>query len=77
MSESSLSTIAGNLKHLVLSQNQLTQVPTAAIKSLKNLDHLNLNHNQITGINDYAFDGLSKVSISLIFNFITGRILGT
>ena len=59
----SFSSQGNTLKHLVLSKNQLSEVPTAAISHLKNLEHLNLNENQITILRDEAFLGLSKVCI--------------
>ena len=40
----SLSSQANALSHLVLSKNQLDEVPSQAIKTLHNLYHLNLNH---------------------------------
>ena len=49
--------------HLVLSKNLLKDVPTRALKLLRNLDHLNLNDNKITALHENAFKGLSKVQI--------------
>ena len=57
----SISSQGNTLKHLVLSKNKLSEVPTHAIKHLKNLEHLNLNENQISTLRDEAFLGLSKV----------------
>ena len=57
----SISSQGGILSHLVLSKNQLKDVPTRALRLLKNLDHLNLNDNQITSLHANAFEGLSKV----------------
>ena len=49
------------LSHLVLSKNELREVPSAAIRQLRNLDHLNLNENKIEVLRKEAFLGLSKV----------------
>ena len=43
----SLSSQANILSHLVLSKNQLDEVPSQAIRSLHNLYHLNLNHGRL------------------------------
>jgi len=58
----SLSSLAGSLKHLVLSNNDLNEVPTKALRQLRELDHVNLNQNNISVIKDGAFWGLSKVT---------------
>ncbi|XP_023343282.1 leucine-rich repeat-containing protein 15 isoform X3 [Eurytemora carolleeae] len=58
----SLSSLAGSLKHLVLSNNKLHEVPKMALRQLRELDHLNLNQNNITIIKEGAFWGLSKVT---------------
>jgi len=58
----SLSSLAGSLKHLVLSNNGLQDVPTMALRQLRELDHVNLNQNNISIIKDGAFWGLSKVT---------------
>lgn len=58
----SLSSLAGSLKHLVLSNNDLNDVPTMALRQLRELDHVNLNQNNISIIKDGAFWGLSKVT---------------
>ncbi len=50
------------LSHLVLSKNELAEVPSEALKHLRNLVHLNLNDNNITVLRKEAFLGLSKVS---------------
>ena len=44
----SLSSQANILSHLVLSKNQLEEVPSQAIKTLHNLYHLNLNHGRLS-----------------------------
>ena len=61
MGPNSISSQGNSLKHLVLSKNKLTEVPSHSIKQLKNLEHLNLNENEITALRDEAFEGLSKV----------------
>ena len=58
----SLSSLAGSLKHLVLSNNRLQDVPTKALRQLRGLDHINLGQNNISVIKDGAFWGLSKVT---------------
>ena len=58
---SSVSSQGETLKHLVLSKNKLSAVPTQAIRHLRNLEHLNLNENQIITIENEAFMGLNKV----------------
>lgn len=58
----SLSSQGNTLSHLVLSKNSLADVPTEAIRQLRNLDHLNLNENNITVLKQGAFIGLGKVS---------------
>ena len=65
MGAASISSQGGTLSHLVLSKNELKDVPSRALRSLKNLDHLNLNDNKITALHAGAFNGLSKVSIIL------------
>jgi len=87
----SLSALAGSLKHLVLSNNLLEEVPSFALRQLRELDHINLNQNNISHIKDGAFWGLSKVTrLSLYDNKIssiypdafdgltkwTGRVVG-
>ena len=61
----SISSQGSSLSHLVLSKNELKDVPSRALRSLKNLDHLNLNDNQITALHAGAFNGLSKVRMFL------------
>jgi len=58
----SLSSLAGSLKHLVLSNNRLQDVPTKAMRQLRNLDHINLGQNNISVIKDGAFWGLTAVT---------------
>ena len=57
----SISSQGNTLKHLVLSKNKLSEVPTRALKHLTELEHLNLNENQIQVLRNEAFTGLSKV----------------
>ena len=64
----SLSSLAGSLKHLVLSNNDLHDVPTMAFRQLRELDHVNLNQNNISIIKDGAFWGLSKVTRLTLYN---------
>lgn len=68
LAPNSISSQGNTLKHLVLSKNHLSEVPTAAIKHLKNLEHLNLNENLITVLRNEAFSGLSKVSLDTTEN---------
>ena len=58
----SISSQGNTLKHLVLSKNKLSEVPTRALKHLTELEHLNLNENQIQVLRNEAFTGLSKVN---------------
>eukprot|EP00090_Calanus_glacialis_P001319 TRINITY_DN10922_c0_g1_i1.p1 TRINITY_DN10922_c0_g1~~TRINITY_DN10922_c0_g1_i1.p1 ORF type:complete len:520 (+),score=84.95 TRINITY_DN10922_c0_g1_i1:323-1882(+) len=58
----SLSSLATSLKHLVLSNNKIQDVPTMAFRQLRELDHINLGQNNISVIKDGAFWGLSKVT---------------
>ena len=58
----SISSQGNTLKSLVLSNNRFSEVPTNAIRPLKNLENLNLNENLISVLRDEAFTGLSKVS---------------
>lgn len=62
LSPNSLSSLAGSLNHLMLSNNELIEVPTIAFRQLRELDHVNLNQNNITVLKDGAFWGLSKVT---------------
>lgn len=61
----SISSQGESLSHLVLSKNELLEVPSEALRQLRNLDHLNLNENNITALRRDAFIGLSKVCIPL------------
>ena len=64
MGPNSVSSQGNSLSHLVLSKNQLSEIPSEAIKPLKNLDHLNLNDNELVALRAHAFAGLSKVGRS-------------
>ena len=60
-----------NLKHLVLSNNELSEVPTDALRHLRELDHLNIGQNNISVLRDGAFTGLNRVTrLSLYDNKI-------
>ena len=54
----SLSSQANILSHLVLSKNQLDEVPSQAIKSLHNLYHLNLNHGRFSNFTSELFNSV-------------------
>lgn len=72
----SVSSQGNTLSHLVLSKNLLTEVPTKALKFLKNLDHLNLNDNELTALRASAFVGLSKVTRLSLYNNKISHIEG-
>lgn len=50
------------MKHLSLTQNQLTEVPSRSISFLGNLVLLDLSFNKITRIEAGAFQNLHKLS---------------
>ena len=50
------------LKHLVLSNNRLSEVPTLALRHSRELEHLNLGQNNISVLPEGAFATLSKVT---------------
>jgi len=58
----SLSSLAKTLRHLVLSNNKLQEVPMKAMRQLRELDHINLGQNNISVIKDGQFWGLAKVT---------------
>ena len=70
----SISSQGSTLSHLVLSKNQLKDVPTRALSSLRELDHLNLNDNQITSLHANAFEGLTKVILFVEVKLIETNI---
>ena len=70
----SISSQGSTLSHLVLSKNQLKDVPTRALSSLRELDHLNLNDNQITSLHANAFEGLTKVILFVEVKLIETHI---
>lgn len=60
--------VAGKgLTQLDVSQNQLGNIPTNAVKNLHNLLIFNLNHNRISVIHNRAFDGLDTLEILTIY----------
>lgn len=62
------STYAGKgLTQLDVSQNQLQNAPTNAIKNLHHLLILNLNHNRISQIHNRAFEGLDTLEILTLY----------
>lgn len=55
------------LTQLDVSQNSLTQVPSAAYKNLQHLLILNMNHNKITSLHAKAFQGLDTLEILTLY----------
>ena len=55
------------LTQLDVSQNQLMNIPSNAVKNLHNLLIFNLNHNRISVIHNQAFDGLDTLEILTIY----------
>ncbi|CRL05923.1 CLUMA_CG019071, isoform A [Clunio marinus] len=71
--ETSLSSLGKGLTQLDVSQNQLQNVPSSALKNLHHLLILNLNHNKISIIHNRAFEGLDTLEILTLYeNRITG-----
>lgn len=61
------------LTQLDVSQNQLQNVPSSALKNLHHLLILNLNHNKISVIHNRAFEGLDTLEILTLYeNRMTG-----
>ncbi|XP_066597843.1 uncharacterized protein haf isoform X2 [Prorops nasuta] len=60
-----------SLKSLNLKDNELTEVPSNTLKTLKNLTVLDLSMNKITRVNDNAFTGLKLVTLKLSDNEAT------
>ena len=50
------------LKHLVLSNNRLSEVPSLALRHSRELEHLNLGQNNISVLQEGAFATLSRVT---------------
>lgn len=65
--EASLSSIGKMLTQLDVSQNSLTQVPSAAYKNLNHLLILNMNHNRISSLHAKAFQGLDTLEILTLY----------
>ncbi|XP_055374408.1 leucine-rich repeat-containing protein 15 [Condylostylus longicornis] len=65
--ETALSSLGKGLTQLDISQNQLSKVPTIAIKHLYQLLILNLNHNKIGQIHKKAFEGLESLEILTLY----------
>lgn len=55
------------LTQLDVSQNQLTKVPSNALKNLHHLLIFNVNHNRITQIHAKAFEGLDTLEILTMY----------
>lgn len=55
------------LTQLDVSQNQLSNIPTTAVKNLHHLLIFNLNHNKISAIHSNAFEGLDTLEILTIY----------
>lgn len=55
------------LTQLDVSQNQLQNVPSTALKNLHHLLILNLNHNKISVIHNKAFEGLDTLEILTLY----------
>ncbi|XP_034183932.1 leucine-rich repeat and fibronectin type-III domain-containing protein hattifattener [Osmia lignaria lignaria] len=57
-----------SLKSLNLKDNELTEIPSSTLKTLRNLTVLDLSMNKITRVNDNAFAGLKLVTLKLSDN---------
>jgi len=55
--------------YVFFSQNQLTEIPTEALKSFPNLKYLAINNNQITEIKNDDFKYNSKLTVSSFWIF--------
>ncbi|XP_057327727.1 leucine-rich repeat and fibronectin type-III domain-containing protein 3 [Microplitis mediator] len=60
-----------SLRTLNLKDNELTDIPTSSLKSLRNLTVLDISLNKITKIEDNAFRNLKLVTLKLADNEIT------
>lgn len=65
--ETALSSLGKGLTQLDVSQNQLSNIPTLAVKNLHHLLILNLNHNKISQIHNKAFEGLDTLEILTLY----------
>ncbi|CAD7077742.1 unnamed protein product [Hermetia illucens] len=65
--ETALSSLGKGLTQLDVSQNQLSNVPSMALKNLHHLLILNLNHNKISQIHNKAFEGLDTLEILTLY----------
>uniref|UniRef100_U5EQI6 Putative membrane glycoprotein lig-1 n=1 Tax=Corethrella appendiculata TaxID=1370023 RepID=U5EQI6_9DIPT len=65
--ETSLSSLGKGLTQLDVSQNQLMNVPSSALKNLHHLLILNLNHNRMQQIHNRAFEGLDTLEILTLY----------
>ncbi|XP_055712515.1 protein slit [Phlebotomus papatasi] len=65
--ETALSSLGKGLTQLDVSQNQLSNVPSNAVKNLHHLLILNLNHNKISQIHNKAFEGLDTLEILTMY----------
>lgn len=59
------------MKSLNLKDNELTELPAATLKSLKNLTVLDLSMNKITRVNENAFVGTKLITLKLSDNEVT------
>ncbi|XP_078041964.1 leucine-rich repeat and fibronectin type-III domain-containing protein hattifattener [Augochlora pura] len=60
-----------SLKSLNLKDNDITEVPSGTLKTLRNLTVLDLSMNKITRVNDNTFAGLKLVTLKLSDNEVT------
>lgn len=60
-----------HLKSLNLKDNELAEIPSATLKTLRNLTVLDLSMNKITRINDNAFVGIRLITLKLSDNEVT------
>ncbi|XP_072752260.1 uncharacterized protein Haf isoform X2 [Anoplolepis gracilipes] len=59
------------MKSLNLKDNELTEIPAATLKTLRNLTVLDLSMNKITKVNDNAFVGTKLITLKLSDNEVT------
>lgn len=55
------------MTQLDVSQNQLQNIPSTALKNLHHLLILNVNHNRISQIHNKAFEGLDTLEILTLY----------